>query len=105
MVEDVEMLGGTLYDEHGRVSVKGADDELVTTVKAMIARREWREKRQVRMKSVENTIARGVHLSAPYGYAKGPDKRLVVMPAEAAQVRRAFELRADGRHGPRSRRR
>lgn len=100
MVEDVESVGGRLYDEHGRVSVEDADDELVTTVKAMMNRREWRQRRRDRMRSVENAIRRGVHLAAPYGYMKGPDKRLVVVKDEAEQVKKAFEFRAAGMTWP-----
>ena len=68
------MVGGRLYDEHGRVSVEGADDELITTVKAMIARREWRQHRAVRISSVKNAIGRGVHLQAVFGYRQSDGK-------------------------------
>jgi DNA invertase Pin-like site-specific DNA recombinase len=101
MIEDVEAAGGQIYDSGGPVSVDDADSELITTVKAMIARREWREKRAYLLDSVESTIGRGVHLSAPFGYTKPPRKNnrsqpLKVVEAEAAQVKRAFELRASG---------
>ena len=53
-------------------------------------------------KSVRNAIERGVHLSAllrpPQGRSRG--SKLVVVPAEAAQVTRAFEMRADGHTCP-----
>lgn len=96
MIEDVEAAGGRLYDQGGRVSVEDADDELIATVKAMIARREWRERRSYLDNTVRNAIERGVHLSAPFGYAKGPDKRLVPVPREAEAVKRMFALRAEG---------
>jgi DNA invertase Pin-like site-specific DNA recombinase len=106
MVEDVEAVGGQIYDSNGIVSVEDADAELITTVKAMIARREWREKRSYLTGSVRNAIERGVHLSAPFGYRKRERQqgekstKLLVQPEEAAQVRRAFELRAGGHTWP-----
>jgi DNA invertase Pin-like site-specific DNA recombinase len=106
MVEEVESLGGRLYDQTGRVSVDDADAELITTVKAMMGRREWRERRAYLLASVENAIDRGVHLDAPYGYAR-PERAkgekaspLVINEQEAPAVRRMFELRADGHSWP-----
>jgi DNA invertase Pin-like site-specific DNA recombinase len=98
MIEDVEAAGGKLYDSTGPVSMEDADAELVTTVKAMIARREWRERKAYLDRSVESAIGRGVHLGAPYGYAKanGKGSRLVPVAAEAEQVRKAFQMRAEG---------
>jgi DNA invertase Pin-like site-specific DNA recombinase len=106
MVEDVESLGGRLYDETGRVSVDDADAELITTVKAMIGRREWRERRAYLLASVENAIDRGVHLDATYGYmrpTRGKGERalpLIIDEREAPAVRQAFALRADGHSWP-----
>jgi DNA invertase Pin-like site-specific DNA recombinase len=101
MVEEIEDAGGSLYDSTGLVSMKDADAELITTLKAMINRRDTQEKRAYLLTSVENAIGRGVHLSAPYGYRKPPRRNnrsqpLQVVEAEAAQVKRAFELRASG---------
>jgi DNA invertase Pin-like site-specific DNA recombinase len=49
-------------------------------------------------RGVEESIERGVHLQARYGYRKsnGGGSGLVVVPEEAAQVERAFELRTQG---------
>src|SRR5262249_17839017 len=75
---------------------------MITTLKTMIARREWREKQEYLDASVRAAIERGAHLSAPFGYAKsnGKGSKLKVVPAEAAQVKRAFELRAGGSRWP-----
>lgn len=101
MVEDVESLGGKIYDQTGLVSVDDADAEVMTTVQAMMARREWRERRAYLLSSVESAIARGVHLGIPYGYQR-PVKGtpLQILEHEAAQVRRMFELRASGMTWP-----
>jgi DNA invertase Pin-like site-specific DNA recombinase len=49
-------------------------------------------------RGVEESIERGVHLQARYGYAKanGKGSGLVIVEAEAEQVRRAHRLRAEG---------
>jgi DNA invertase Pin-like site-specific DNA recombinase len=99
MVEDVEASECELYDGNGRVSVKDADDEMITTVKAMIARREWRERRRYLKASVRNAIEEnGAHLSAPFGYRKSDGKGSKLAPelTEAPTVQRMAELRAGG---------
>ena len=49
-------------------------------------------------RGVEESIERGVHLQARYGYRKsnGGGSELAIVPAEAKQVERAFELRSQG---------
>lgn len=100
MVEDVEAVGGALYDGSGRVSVESADDELVTTVKAMIGRREWRERRAYLEASRRQAIERGAHPHERFGYRK--DQRGVLEPyeVEAVWVPRIFERRAAGTSWP-----
>lgn len=101
MVDQIESAGGQLFDQSGRISVESADDELITTVKAMLGRREWRERRDYLTRSVRAAIESGHHLSAPYGYVKEQDPdargmRLAIFEPEARIVRLAFQLRADG---------
>lgn len=100
MVREVEALGGRLYEEGRRVAADSGMEELVTYIQGWQDNTEREQRRADRMKSVENAVGRGVHLQAPYGYEKGPDKRLVIVEKEAEQVRRAFELRAGGHTWP-----
>ena len=70
MIDDVEAAGGKLYDQGGLISVDDADQELLTTIKAALGRREVRERRDYLQRNVRNAIETGRHLHAPFGYRK-----------------------------------
>jgi DNA invertase Pin-like site-specific DNA recombinase len=74
------------------------EGEKYLTDKLADARYEWRKLRANFGRGVEEAIERGSHLQAGYGYAKanGKGSGLIVVEAEAEQVKRAFELRAAG---------
>lgn len=78
------------------------DGEKYLTDKLAEARYEWRIRKANFARAVQESIERGAHLAARYGYQKanGKGSGLVVVPGEAAQVRRAYELRAGGHTWP-----
>jgi DNA invertase Pin-like site-specific DNA recombinase len=74
------------------------DHELSFSIRAALAREQWKQyaRRMADVKS--NRTARGIHIArTPVGYVKNPStKRLEIDPTEAPVVRAAFEARADG---------
>jgi hypothetical protein len=112
MIEDVESVGGQLYDQNGRVSVDDADAELMTTMKAMIGRREWRERREdLLSKRRERDRARRpplgpVRLSAlgREGHAAGDQRGRGARRADGVRdARRGAFVAGDRRRGQRDR--
>lgn len=62
-----------------------------------VARMEWESRRDEFARATRLAVERGVHTAtAPFGYAKGPDRVLVVVEPEAVVVRGCFERRARG---------
>jgi DNA invertase Pin-like site-specific DNA recombinase len=75
------------------------DHELNFSVRAALAREQWKQYRRRVEDAKRNAVARGVHVSAkvPVGYRRsGRGQPLVVDPATAPAITRAFELRASG---------
>jgi len=99
IVREIENLGGALYTGEGRATLQGPD-AMVTLIRAWSAEDERRRRAEDLDESVANAIDRGVHLSAPFGYRKGEDKRLVAHPDEAPAVRTMFQRRAEGHSWP-----
>lgn len=95
-LREIEAAGGRLICGDGETSLSNGNDEFMTTVRAAVNAFERRRRADDLDKSVRNAIERGVHLSAPFGYAKGPDSRLVPVHHEAEAVKRMFALRAEG---------
>lgn len=74
------------------------DHELSFSIRAALAREQWKQYAR-RMADVKrNRTERGIHIArTPLGYVKNPTTRLLeVDPATAPVVRAAFEARADG---------
>ena len=100
-------LGTLLGDarEHGYnlvaldlgLDLHSSNGELVANVLGSVA--QWERKRRAEdwEAARRNAVGRGiVNGRAPFGYRKGDGGRLVVVEHEAAIVRQAFELRAEG---------
>jgi len=100
LLDRVEAAGGKVATlDVGEVSERTSAQYLNATLHGMMAeyyRLQIGEKTQA---AKAHAVARGV---PPFptvipGYRRGDDGRLVVVPAEAEHVRRAFEMRASGR--------
>jgi DNA invertase Pin-like site-specific DNA recombinase len=73
------------------------DHELSFTIKAAIARDQWKRHRANWERARRSAIERGVFTGrAPIGYHSRRKHPLVIAPGQAAKVREAFELRAQG---------
>jgi len=73
------------------------DAEMLFSIKAAIAREQWKRYAANWSRAQSSAIDRGIHIGhVPIGYRRGPDRRLVVEPSEAEHVRELFELRAAG---------
>ncbi len=73
------------------------DHELTFSIKAAIARDQWKRHRANWENARRNAIERGVFTGrAPYGYRSRRGQPLQVVPREAAKVRAAYEARAAG---------
>jgi DNA invertase Pin-like site-specific DNA recombinase len=74
------------------------DHELIFTIKAGIARDQWKRFREnwenARRRSTEAGVAGKAHV--PFAYEVGTDRRLVPVRKEADALRRAFAMRAQG---------
>jgi DNA invertase Pin-like site-specific DNA recombinase len=72
------------------------DHEMLFSIKAAVAREQWKRHRSNWARATRNAIERGVHIgSAPAGYSVGADGKLVENE-HAVAVRQAFQVRADG---------
>lgn len=73
------------------------DQEMLFTIKAAIARDQWKRHRANWENARRNAIERGVFTGrAPFGYRSRRGQPLQVVPREAAKVRAAYEARAAG---------
>jgi site-specific DNA recombinase len=94
--EALQAAGCRLVCVGDGIDTATGDHELIFTIKAAIARDQWKRHRANWQKARRNAIERGVHIGvAPAGYSTRTDGTLE--PNEHAPViRRAFELRAAG---------
>jgi DNA invertase Pin-like site-specific DNA recombinase len=92
-----ELNGTRLFIDGQEVRLDDEGDEIISSVRAMLARRESREKSHRTRSGMREAARRGRWLSnAPFGY-RLVEQRLVVEPTEAEAVRRVFREYLDGR--------
>jgi DNA invertase Pin-like site-specific DNA recombinase len=73
------------------------DQELTFSIKAAIARDQWKRHRANWERARRGAVEAGVFPGpTPIGYKRGKDGCLEPHPTQAAKVRDAFELRATG---------
>jgi site-specific DNA recombinase len=99
VVERVEYAGGSvLTADVGEVRANTAGSWLSSTLLGAVAEYHRRKTKESTNEARRRAIARGIPASVTIvpGYRRGPDRRLVVDEHEAATVRQAFELRAEG---------
>jgi DNA invertase Pin-like site-specific DNA recombinase len=95
--EALERAGARLVCAAEGLDTASGDHEMLFTIKAAIAREQWKRYRanweRARRSSIENGVPTG---KAATGYRKHKGGRLEVVPREARKVEQAFELRAQG---------
>jgi DNA invertase Pin-like site-specific DNA recombinase len=95
--EALERAGARLVCAAEGLDTAAGDHEMLFTIKAAIAREQWKRFCSSWERAKRNAIDRGVPVGrAPIGYKKQKNTRLEVDHVEAAKVREAFELRARG---------
>lgn len=102
--EALEQLGARLVCAAESLDTAAGDHEMLFTIKAAIAREQWKRHRANWEGTRRNSIAGGVPAGrAPFGYRKRKGstlelhlRRLEVHARAAAKVLEAFELRARG---------
>jgi site-specific DNA recombinase len=95
--EALERAGARLVCAAEGIDTATGDQEMIFTIKAAIARDQWKRHRTNWEQARRSAIERGVQTTkAPYGYRALPGQPLQVVPREAARVREAFEARAAG---------
>lgn len=75
------------------------DHEMLFTIKAAIARDQWKRKQREWANARRNATERGVYVGRiPTGYDRDPETRIVVISSgiESQQMTEAFESRAEG---------
>jgi DNA invertase Pin-like site-specific DNA recombinase len=99
--EALERAGARLVCAAEGLDTATGDHEMLFTIKAAIAREQWKRSRENWSRARRNAVERGVFPSGrvAIGYRHRPKsgKPLEVVPHEAAKVVEAFELRAAGR--------
>lgn len=99
-VERIRQAGGFVVSADGIIDTAtgGAIGDAIRNLLATFAQMERDLKSEGFESAKSNAVARGVHVAGtvPVGYLRGEDKRLVLDPAKADAIRRAFELRAGG---------
>lgn len=95
--EALDRAGARLVAAGEGLDTAAGDQELLFTIKAAIARDQWKRHRQNWEQARGNAIARGVFTGrAPYGYRGGTGQPLEIVTDEAATVRAIFNARAAG---------
>lgn len=96
--EALDRAGARLVAAAEGLDTAAGDQELLFTIKAAIAREQWKRFRQNWSDARRNAVERGVHFAAhvPFGYERGDDGRLVIDEEKAKLVRSVFKQRAQG---------
>ena len=79
-------------------AVEGRNNDMVFTVHAMLAAHKSKEMSTAIRRGLRQAAKRGHHIGnqSPYGYQKGPDKRLQPDPQTASVVQQIFEWYRSG---------
>lgn len=95
--EALERAGARLVAASEGLDTATGDHEMLFTIKAAIAREQWKRHRANWERAKRNAIERGVPAGrAALGYRKRSGRPLEIHAREAAKVLEAFELRARG---------
>jgi DNA invertase Pin-like site-specific DNA recombinase len=95
--EALEAAGARLVCAAEGLDTASGDHELTFSIKAAIAREQWKRYRANFERARRNSIERGVPASrAPIGYSKRRGEPLKIVPRQAAKVEEAFSLRSRG---------
>jgi site-specific DNA recombinase len=97
--EALDSAGARLVASSEGLDTAAGDQEMLFTIKAAIAREQWKRFRRNWSDARKNAVERGVHPVAhvPIGYARDPETgRLVPDPETADAVRSLFRLRGQG---------
>lgn len=95
--EALDRAGARFVSAGEGIDTATGDQEMLFTIRAAIARDQWKRYRANWERARRSTIERGIPASrAPFGYRKARGKRLEVDPRAAGKVLEAFELRAAG---------
>jgi site-specific DNA recombinase len=95
--EALEAAGARLVCAAEGLDTASGDHEMLFSIKAAIAREQWKRHRANWERARRSAIERGVFTGrAPIGYRSRRGQPLNIVPREAAKVRVAFELRAQG---------
>jgi site-specific DNA recombinase len=92
--DSLERAGARLVCAAEGLDTSRGDQELVFSIRAALAREQWKQYARRVEAAKRNAVARGIHIGpAPFGYRHKPHQPLEVNPAAADAVRAAFELR------------
>jgi DNA invertase Pin-like site-specific DNA recombinase len=95
--EALEKAGARLVCAAEGLDTATGDHEMLFSIKAAIAREQWKRHRANWERARRSAIERGVFPGkAPIGYRSKGGRPLTVDTRQAAKVREAFELRAQG---------
>jgi site-specific DNA recombinase len=95
--EALDKAGARLVCAAEGLDTATGDHELTFTIKAAIARDQWKRAKANFASAQQNAHERGIPNGRPsLGYRKGPDRRLVIDKKGAAKVRKMFEMRSAG---------
>ena len=96
--EQVQAAGGKVVAvDLAGIDPSDATGEMALTTMLAVNRMQWRQAAERWDMSRADAVKAGIPPSkAPFGYRKGEDRRLVVVPEEAEIVRELFERKAAG---------
>jgi DNA invertase Pin-like site-specific DNA recombinase len=97
--EALDRIGARLVCANEGLDTATGDHELTFSIKAAVARDQWKRYRANWERAKRSAIDSGIHFSAqvPVGYVRDAEtRRLVPSPASAKAIKRAFGARAAG---------
>jgi DNA invertase Pin-like site-specific DNA recombinase len=94
----LDKAGARLVAASEGLDTAAGDQELLFTIKAAIAREQWKRFSKNFADAKRNAVERGVHIAGtvPVGYLRGKDGKLVLDAKRAPAIAEAFKLRAGG---------
>jgi site-specific DNA recombinase len=101
LLRELDEAGGTVYAPEMPEDMTSPEGEVQVGMFLLIAQYQRKRARKGLESAKRGAIERGIPINnrAPVGYVKSDDRHLVPDPETARHVRRAFEMRAEGK-GP-----
>ncbi len=95
-IERIEDAGGVFISVQDNIDLSTTEGINTFNMKMTLAEAEWRMKRDGFLRVQQDRIAKGIPMRTCFGYARGPERRLIPHQEEAPWVPVIFGWRVEG---------